>query len=311
MNTVAIIGAGQLGSRHLQGIARIEEPLDIYIVDPYENSLEICDERFKEIPNHKNKTLKLLTDIKKLPLNLDFVVIATTSQHRLKVLTELLNQATVKYLVLEKFLFPYVKEYYVAKKLIEDKNVSVFVNCARRSWTSYKVLKTILKGRKIIEMNISGNNWNLASNSIHFLDLFLYLTDQEIVDTDFSQLDNEIIENKRKGYIELTGTLKFTTINNQQLILYSSFNANKNPVISITTDQEIIIIDEVNQEIQIGEVSQDFDTFYQSELTNIIYEELTNSGTCSLVSFEESMNEHLQILTAINLFLGDREGIIT
>lgn len=115
MNSVAIIGAGQLGSRHLQGLARIEEPLEIYIVDPHEQSLKVSNKRFQEIPNHNNKTLHLLTNVQELPLNIDFVVLATNSKQRLHVLKELLKQSTVKYLVLEKFLFPYVEEYKAAK----------------------------------------------------------------------------------------------------------------------------------------------------------------------------------------------------
>lgn len=311
MNSVAIIGAGQLGSRHLQGIARIEGPIDIYVVDPFEKSLAVSGERFNEISNHTNKTLRLLTNIKELPANLDFVVIATNSKQRLQVMIDLLNQSTVKYMVLEKFLFPYVEEYNTAKELIENNNVRVFVNCARRSWSSYRKLKTLLKHKKVIEMKVSGTNWNLASNSIHFLDLFLYLTEQPTVTADTSQLDSELLENKRKGYIEIAGTIKFNTPIGQHLLLYSSIEESGDPIITINTNEGSVIIDEANKEIRIGESIQNFDTFFQSELTNIIYEQLMDSGDCSLVQFENSINAHLQILNAINLFLGDREGIIT
>ena len=36
MKKVIIIGAGQIGSRHLQALAAIKTPLDIYVVDPTE-----------------------------------------------------------------------------------------------------------------------------------------------------------------------------------------------------------------------------------------------------------------------------------
>ena len=39
MKTIMIIGAGQLGSRHLQGAIQSELALHVIVVDPFQNSL--------------------------------------------------------------------------------------------------------------------------------------------------------------------------------------------------------------------------------------------------------------------------------
>ena len=49
MYNIAIIGAGQLGSRHLQGLKLAQLPMRIEIVDSSEKSLETARERYDQI----------------------------------------------------------------------------------------------------------------------------------------------------------------------------------------------------------------------------------------------------------------------
>ena len=46
MINIAIIGAGELGSRHLQALAHLEEDATIQVVDSSEESRQITMERF-------------------------------------------------------------------------------------------------------------------------------------------------------------------------------------------------------------------------------------------------------------------------
>ena len=50
MHQIAIIGAGQLGSRHLQGLAKLQLPCQVHVVDPSPKSLEVARQRFAETP---------------------------------------------------------------------------------------------------------------------------------------------------------------------------------------------------------------------------------------------------------------------
>lgn len=45
MKNIAIIGAGQLGSRHLQALAQVNADVILHIVDPSEQSLEVSKQR--------------------------------------------------------------------------------------------------------------------------------------------------------------------------------------------------------------------------------------------------------------------------
>ena len=50
MKTIVVIGAGQLGSRHLQALSKVNFKTTIEVVDPFESSLVVAKGRFNE--NH-------------------------------------------------------------------------------------------------------------------------------------------------------------------------------------------------------------------------------------------------------------------
>lgn len=49
MYNIIIIGAGQLGSRHLQGVLKSTYALNVTVVDPSEESLNTARERAEKI----------------------------------------------------------------------------------------------------------------------------------------------------------------------------------------------------------------------------------------------------------------------
>ncbi|WP_342508855.1 Gfo/Idh/MocA family oxidoreductase [Sporosarcina sp. FSL K6-2383] len=312
MKKIAIIGAGQLGSRHLQALALHESELNIYIVDPLEESLNRSRDRFLEVDYYHNKQLSFIHSVKDLPAVLDFVVIATNSLQRLAVLKELLDNSKVHYLLLEKFLFPKIEEYEEAMKLIEEKKVKAYVNCARRMWQSYQELKNKFINEPNIKLSVMGSNWNLASNAIHFLDLFFFVTNDKTIAIDSSKLDNELIKNKRLGYIELTGTLTGHTIGGNEFTLTSStLLENVTVEITIESDNQHCVIKEGFQEIHCNGEIEKFEMFHQSELTHKVFEQLIETETCDLVTFERSVQDHLLLLNAFNGFLNGWKGVIT
>ena len=310
MKNIAIVGAGQLGSRHLQALARIEEKVVLYIVDPNNQSLQISKERFQEV-NEFKKELVCLNRVTDLPKSLEFVVISTNSKQRLAVLKEILTHSEVKYLLLEKFLFPKIEEYEEATKALEKTSTIAYVNCARKIWPAYQSLKDVVDISSRMVLKVVGTNWGLASNAIHFLNLFLYLTDETEVTIDTSTLDSKLLENKRAGYVEFTGTLKAITASQHKLILTSNLGENGPTVITINCGTQNIEIHELEQFMYINDEKKDFFIHHQSSLTNKVYEQLIATGDCSLVSYKQSVTEHIMLLQEFNVFLGNREGAIT
>lgn len=306
MKSIAIIGAGQLGSRHLQALSTIKCAADLYIVDPNEKSLVISKERFNEI-KHADKNLYICEKVTELPKSLDFAVVATNSKQRLQVIRELINHTRIKNLLLEKFLFPYEEEYPIALELLRNSNT--FVNCARPVWDSYRNLKDRYSFAQL-NMNVSGGSWNMASNAIHMINLFTYLTDTSIVSVDMSKLDYRLKENKRAGYIEITGEISCHDNNGNSLILQCN-QTSDSVVIKLATPTTDFTIREADNKIEINDTIQDFQIEYQSNLTGKVFEQLESTGSCTLVKFEQSAREHLIFLKALNRFLNGREGIIT
>lgn len=311
MKNLAIIGAGQLGSRHLQALAVIKEPVEIYIVDPSEESLIRSKERFDTV-NSNDITLNMIQKISELPRNIEFAIIATNSLQRLKVLQEFLEYTTVKYLLLEKFLFPYQEQYQIAKQLLDNLPTKVFVNCAKTMWPKYVELKNLLSNEKSVCIDVEGENWNLASNAIHFMNLLSFFTNGEEYKVDISLLDKKLSKNKRIGYVEFTGTL-IITINDVHKLRLKSIASENNPFynVKIQSGNFNISIDEFAETISINGEIGSFPIMYQSDLTNLIYNQLQLDGKCNLVEFNKSCREHLVLLESFDLHLNGREGIIT
>ena len=79
-----------------------------------------------------------------------------------------------KYILFEKFLFN-LNHYNYINSLLKNKKIKAYVNCNRRISQDYIKIKNNY-GKKINHIIVEGNKWNFMSNSIHFIDLFMFLT---------------------------------------------------------------------------------------------------------------------------------------
>ena len=86
MYKIAVIGAGQLGSRHLQGLKLSKLKSDIWVVDNNPNSLQIAQQRYEEGEVNSNQTIYYIQLIDQLPAELDLVVIATSYKTTINVI---------------------------------------------------------------------------------------------------------------------------------------------------------------------------------------------------------------------------------
>ncbi|MDH5645508.1 MAG: dehydrogenase, partial [Candidatus Heimdallarchaeota archaeon] len=82
VKTIAIIGVGQIGSRHLQGLTHLSIPSKIFLVDPIEASLDVAIKRYNEIEKNNIHELIKYYEISELPKILDLAIIATSSDIR-------------------------------------------------------------------------------------------------------------------------------------------------------------------------------------------------------------------------------------
>lgn len=308
---ITIIGSGQLGSRHLQAIAKIDLPVEIQIVDPSRESLKIAKERYEQISsNHNIKKISFLNSLDDLQSEIDFCIVATNSDVRAIVTEELLLKKTVKHLILEKILFQTEGEYETIRKLIEKYKVKTWVNCPRRMWPVYKKIHDDLMDTHIFEIIISGSNWGLASNSIHMIDLIGYLTGAVDYNINGDLLDLETIESKRKEFFEFTGILK-GSFNTKPYFSISSYKEGNVPLtIQLISEKYVYMISEYLGRGWIFREDKDrsceefsFETPYQSELTHLLIKQIIDTDACDLPSFEKSAKLHIPLLNCFMAFL--------
>ena len=205
---ILIIGVGNIGRSHLNGLIKSTIKKKIYLYDTKKI-------RIKE----KNVII-----LKKFPRNKSFflVIISTNVKERFSLSKKLLNYNKVENLLLEKYIFKNTNEFNFFEKNILKKVNKCLVNC----WG--KILLKIFKIKptnKKIEIRVEINNDAFLSNFIHFLEVFYHLTSKQNKKYQMSNNIKKIINSKRDGYNELNG--KFIIKNeSNSLLLYESKKLN-------------------------------------------------------------------------------------
>ena len=311
MINIALIGSGELGSRHLQSLAELKNA-SITVVESSPLSVEITQQRILDLNLVELADIFYIKDIKKLPSKIDFAIIATGAAPRLSILRSLLKHASVKYLLLEKVLFQSVEDYRKAKELIDSKNVKVWVNCPRRMFEFYSSIKFKLDKASPMVMTVNGGNWGLACNAIHFIDILSFLTDSKVVSVSTADLEQKTHASKRKGCIEIFGRLNITFSNGHLLTLNCSHN-NAPIDINITGREGEYKIDEVKGKILFNDKQTGIATLikYQSELTRLVVEQALTFGQTKLTKFDESCEQHIPLIQSLLLFYNRTENLET
>lgn len=305
MKNNLIIGAGQLGSRHLQGMLKWKGRQKVFVVDPLEKSLKTASLRATEIEH--NHEIVFISDIKETPKYLNLVIVATQSNIRETVIRDLLNSHEVEFLILEKVLFQEVDAYYRVKGLIHG--IPTFVNHSRRMFPFYQELKQ----KEIMQIpnkifSVQGVNWGLGCNGLHFIDLFLFLTNSKLKSLNTFWVDKEIIESKRSGNVEFTGSLLGELDNGDNFMITSQKGTPSGTVLSIGYEDKHFVVLEGGQKKSLTHPVENpklvlnvFEVEYQSSLTEKLCVDLFEKGSTSLPSYDEASQPHLLFIEA---FLG-------
>lgn len=303
---ILIVGAGQLGSRHLQALALCLTPCEIFVVDPLAESLKVAKSRFEEINGHSKHNVYYQSYIDELESDhFEIAIISTNADKRSKVIKQLLTTKSISIFILEKVLFQSVMEYDEIEMLFKRTKSKAFVNCPRRMFSFYKEVKESIFYETPIHIEVIGNAWGLGCNSIHFIDLFNFLTGENIIDWN-SYLDDGYLESKRQGFKEFTGSLTGRSPKGNSLSLTSYRNGVVNTSVRISTPNRRYVIEEsigrawiveFDNKLNISEI--DFTMKFQSQLTNIVVKQLFESGTCELTTYDQSSELHLNFIKTI------------
>ena len=292
-NRVAIIGMGQIGSRHLQGLIKCNIPLEIFAIDPNQKSLILSENRMKEVSLPSNiHHVNFLNSYDSLAgEHIDLVILSTSSEGRANLISKLSKQNDIRYWVLEKVLAQ--SRYELAKILNLLKNSSgAWVNTPRRTMNWYKeIVKTCPKD-SIVDCIVTGEEWGLACNAVHFLDLVNWLSGAQVERIQTENLAPKWHQSKRRGYWEIFGSLKARYSNGSTLTL-NCMPQKEEFKISIKSNNYKCVIKE-----QEGIASKNDGTSirgkldYQSEMTGRLSETILKKGKCELPDLETSIIYH-------------------
>ena len=304
-HSIVLIGAGELGSRHLQSLVRIGPATKITVLELSDDAVLLARERISEIAEISEFLAKVefIKALEQLPASIDLAVIATGAAPRMDILRGLLVHSKVRYMLLEKVLFQNLDEYEEASVLLEKLGVEAWVNCPRRMFNGYGALKLQLDLKQPIEMHVKGGEWGLACNAIHYIDIFAFLTSSRIQSVDVENLESTIYPSKRPGYVEFFGSMSVQFENGHKLVLNCSHDQTA-CLISIVDSEGLYDIDEFSgivlknaQKTNITIISR-----YQSDLTQVFAEQVLAFGRSNLTTYIESSALHTPFISSLLSF---------
>ena len=302
---LAIIGCGNIGFRHFQSILNLKCNCQIFLIDNSVTALSNCKKYLDANPN-LNLKISFFDNIDKISSKLDMVIVATNAFSRRNIVEKIYEKNNPKHIILEKFLFPKIEDYKFCKDLFEANNTTAWVN----QWmgNEFKKLKEYFSSNKKINFLVSGNNWGLCCNSVHYIDWFHSLINREKIKIDAVNLENEIFDSKRSGYRELFGSYKIISESGHSLILNCRNDKDRTDKefeinISISNSENCVeakllprqLDYVINDYIKNTNSNEKIHVTFQSERTANIIETLMSLDTCNLVCYQTSIEHHLLI----------------
>ena len=317
-NQILLIGAGQLGSRHLQGLLKMKNKQLILVLDQSESSLINAKSRANEIDNHHE--VVYITNWERIPKSLDLVIVATGADVREYIITYLLEKHVVKNLVLEKILFQDIMAYQKIAALLESNGINTWVNHPRRMFSHYQeIRRQILVDKTELVFHVAGSNWGLGCNSLHFIDLITFLTDSPVASIDMEWIDTILHQSKRQGFVEFTGTVKGQLLNGSKFTI-TSFVGNPGPItITIANANNRWLIQEggspqvtlLSSDAAFKIITKEIVVEFQSSLTTRLAADILESNNCDLPTFKEARMTHEMFLTELLAKYVKLSGITT
>lgn len=201
MYKILIVGFGSIGYRYFEAIKRIKlRNIKLFIVD---RKIKIINKKH----NLNNNKISKYENLKSIPKKIDLCIISTTCQNRHILLKELINQTNFRNLILEKPLAQSPSELIKLNKILSDVK-NAWVNTDRRSLEIYKIIKSKINIKNKTLMRVKGNSWGICCNSLHFIDLFSFIT-QKYLNKIEEKSKLKWFPSKRNGFQELdNGELK-------------------------------------------------------------------------------------------------------
>jgi hypothetical protein len=308
LKTIILVGAGQIGSRYLQGLLNFKDKLKIFVIDKSVISLNASKARWSENARkkHIHQVFWLRKLSNKIPENLNLAIIATSSFGRADLIKKISKKYVIKYWIIEKILAQSQIEMKRIKKSLKVSN-GAWVNLPRRSMPLYKKIKkmiTMTKKKEGCHVKFTGCNWGILSNAVHFIELTSWLFNKKLISINTEKMIKKWYKSKRHGYFELDGTLVCQFTDDVNLTLVCSSKLKKNFMeIYLSNKKKIFVYEEKGYVFRNKKLWFNSNLKYQSEITPLIVKNIFLKKKCDLPTFSEAYDQHiLFIKTMLNFW---------
>lgn len=298
--SLLLVGAGQLGSRYLQGMVSAKCQLEIAVVDPSSSALETAKSRWVEAGGeHCHHRIRWENDIPPELETIDLALVVTSAKGRAELVQKIASQMAVRYWVLEKVLAQSVGELDIINRATAQSN-GAWVNKPFRMMRWHKSLKELFVAKGPLKVRYSGGLWGLACNSIHYIDLVAWFTSELLVSISTNRLDQTWHESKRVGYFEVTGEMDVIFSRGSRLQLEARIDAKTQLFQIELVDGTVWEIDEVAGIAKSSSGAQVVGYFeFQSQLSGRLVDDILLRGQCDLPSLRESVAMHTSFLESM------------
>ena len=311
---VAVIGAGQLGSRYIQGLAGCEVSLDIHAQDPDSQALREAELRWQEAMPPERHRISFHHDSSMIPSDIDVAVVSTTAGVRPAAMEEFVAGREVRYWIIEKV---------IAQGLHDLERVVGAIDGAKGAWVNtwlratpwYHRLRDLSVGRSPWRFEAVGRSWGMGCNAMHLLDFCSWWTGRKLIIVETDGLDSAWWPAKRRGFHEPSGRLVARYEDGSSLTLRAEAPAiiDGSRLPAGLDDLEHLVIEGVGDRWEVaGPFSEEGAQAlgsggrilngrieYQSERTVGLVDGVLADGRCGLPTLIESINSHRLYLGAM------------
>lgn len=301
---ITLVGCGNIGSRHLQSLALLPFETKIQVVEPDNNAQLLAKERLKEVLDSKPcVNISWHKSLSNIQNKSDLTIVATSSVGRANLITQLLELGHCRFFI-EKVVCQSTNEYDHLLSSMKKFNAKCWVNTNRRYFDSYVKIHKLFKNNKI-NLVVTGANPRLGTSSIHYIDLFCWLSEDYEILLDGKSLTNELFVNKRGSNLkEFSGTILGSLKNHSNLTITFVNNSNSPSIVTITSNSKKIVIDETNEKIIHSTKNTtnnlDFKFSHTSEITKIVVKDIFDTDNCMLPTLEELYTPHCELFRIFN-----------
>lgn len=297
-----VVGFGNIGCRHVQSLLELDYVYKVLIIEP---NKDVFNANLKRINASESLSrIEHLQDVYSISGEVDFAVIATSAQPRLEIMRKLIVYG-IKHILLEKVVFQSETQFNEAIRLVEDSMVNVKCNFVNRYYKNYYRIKSTIKKDSRVVMTVSGGDFGLACNSLHYVDLFSFLVSERLDLVDYKLVENNTPNRRGDIYKEVVGTMLWKCeLSDSILMINSDPNRIGGVEIVITIGSTVHLLNEqvlshwcIEPDKEL--MNSEFEIRGSSKLTSIIMDDMMN-GKCWLPSLRETKMIHVPLFKAVN-----------